>query len=335
MRRIGNPLCSQLMEQGKVIKTRLVDTASSSQTKLPLKRTLRRTALFEDIGKGPERQHIYVAITCADGLGQRRPHIWCVAQLVPAWYIPLRPQQRKMWCRRRIDLPSHLCYRRTCAVFLDDVLVAQRLVLSQQSLDRLIVIAMRTHEVNRYMILCSIVEELRYPRRRCGCRSTNAQARRYRFQCTRRVRIQVEVGLHTGNTTPEVDIRLVPYFEVPLRNLINPKVVNEILCERTDQIIPSLHALRRRDILLVPEGMQVIRIERQLLRHEADLNNRPHTLRNQALVDLIDIGEVINRIAMVILVVHAKLIMQDRVESQVLQISDLSHRGQVVLRRRA
>src|SRR6185437_10826829 len=81
--------------------------------------------------------------------------------------------------------------------------------------------------------------------------------------------------------------------------------------------------------------MKIIRIECQLLGHEADLNNRPYTLCTQALVDLVHIGEVVDRISMLILVVDAKLVMQDRVEAEVLHIRDCFYRSQVVLVRRA
>src|SRR6185437_13900652 len=139
----------------------------------------------------------------------------------------------------------------------------------------------------------------------------HTQPRRDGLQRTRRVRIEIEVRFHARDTAPEVDVRLIPNLEVPLRNLINAEVLDQVLRECTDQTIPSLHALRRRYIRLVPERMKIIRIERQLLWHEANLNDRPHSLRNHVLVDLVDIGKVVKRLTVLIFVVHAELIMQN------------------------
>src|SRR6185437_9085255 len=107
-----------------------------------------------------------------------------------------------------------------------------------------------TDEVHRDMVLGSVAQKLRHPCCRCGRWPAHTQPRRDGLQRTRRVRIQIEVRFHARDTAPEVDVRLIPNLEVPLRNLINAEVLDQVLRECTDQTIPSLHALRRRYIRL-------------------------------------------------------------------------------------
>ena len=76
--------------------------------------------------------------------------------------------------------------------------------------------------------------------------------------------------------------------------------------------------------------MQRVWIERQLARHKADLYVRSHSVFQEPIVDLVRIREVINRIAVLILVVYADLVVQNGMESHVLEIRDLLHRAQVI-----
>jgi len=68
--------------------------------------------------------------------------------------------------------------------------------------------------------------------------------------------------------------------------------------------------------MLVPEGMNRVP-SRQFAGHEADLDKGPHALGQQAVVDLVDIGEVEDRIAAFILIVDAHFIVEDGVEADI------------------
>ena len=76
--------------------------------------------------------------------------------------------------------------------------------------------------------------------------------------------------------------------------------------------------------------MERIWIEGQLLRHEADLDNRPHAVLQQTIVDLIDVREVVDRVAVLVFVVDADFVMQDGVKAHILEICYLLYRAQVV-----
>ena len=76
--------------------------------------------------------------------------------------------------------------------------------------------------------------------------------------------------------------------------------------------------------------MQRVRIERELPRHEADLDERPHAVLQQPVIDLVHISEVIDRIPVLVLVVYANFVVQDGVKPHISNIRDLLHRAQVV-----
>ena len=96
------------------------------------------------------------------------------------------------------------------------------------------------------------------------------------------------------------------------------------------QRIPVFETFRWRHIRLVPEGVERVGIKGQLLRHEADLHDRADAVLQQAVVDLIDIGKVIDRVAVLVLVIDSDLVMQDGVKTHILEFCYLLYRAKVV-----
>ena len=74
----------------------------------------------------------------------------------------------------------------------------------------------------------------------------------------------------------------------------------------------------------------IIRLGRQRLRHEADLYKGPHAIGQQPIVDLIDVGPVVDRVALLVLAVDAVLIVEDRVKAHVLETGDLLYAPEIV-----
>ena len=72
--------------------------------------------------------------------------------------------------------------------------------------------------------------------------------------------------------------------------------------------------------------MKRIGVEGELLRHEADLDDWANAVVQQTVVDLIDVGEVVDGIAVFVFVVDADLIVQDGVEANVAEVRDSSSR---------
>ncbi len=284
-----------------------------------------RSAFFKNIGKCPEGHFIHHAVALTDRIGNTRSDERRVARFIHALHIPLRPEQRQIRHGRRLDLVMHPGHGAADAFI-------HRHVFSgvQHVFGRVIRIAMCRHKVDRHMVCRCILQKLRYPVRGRGRRSSDTQPWAYPLQGASRVRVEIEITLLARNAIPEIDIRLVPHLEIPLRDFINTVTIDQVLREVLYQVVPAFHALRRRNILLVPERMQRIRIEGQLLRHKADLDQRPHAILQQAIVNLVDVGEVIDRVAVLVLVINTDFVVKDRVEAHVFEIGDLLHGTQIL-----
>ncbi len=72
--------------------------------------------------------------------------------------------------------------------------------------------------------------------------------------------------------------------------------------------------------------MQRIRIECQLLGHEADFDKRLHSILEQPIVNLVNVREVVDGISVLVLVVNSDLIVQNRMKSHIAKVCDLLHR---------
>src|SRR6266481_1529495 len=114
---------------------------------------------------------------------------------------------------------------------------------------------------------------------------------------------------------PEVDVRLVPDFKIPLRDFVFAVTRDEMTCEVFDELLPLVPVLGRRDILLVPESVKGAGIRGELLGHEAELDERADVVLEEAVVNLVDVGEVVNGMAIFVLVVEADFVVEDGVEA--------------------
>src|SRR5208282_5045616 len=105
--------------------------------------------------------------------------------------------------------------------------------------------------------------------------------------------------------------------------------IDEMLCELMDQIAPAAIILGRRNVGFVPERVQVV-LGRQLLRHEAQLHERPDAVAEQAIVNLVNVGKVVDGIARGVFIVETHLVVENRVEADVLESSRSLHLAQVI-----
>src|SRR6202140_3556004 len=103
-----------------------------------------------------------------------------------------------------------------------------------------------------------------------------------------------------------------------------------MLRECFDELVPFLPIFWRRDILFVPERMQGIGIGGELLGHEAQFDEGAYFVLEQSVVDLIDVGEIVDRFAGGVLVVNADLVMENGVEADVLETGDALGFAQIV-----
>ncbi len=169
--------------------------------------------------------------------------------------------------------------------------------------------------------------------RPCRLRSRGpsyAQARAYLLKSKRSVIVKLPVGRLFRIARPEINIRLVPDFKIPLRNLVDAVPIHQMLCELGDEIVPLVPVFGWGDILLVPKWMQGVFVRRQLLWHKTQLDKRAHTVGQQAIVDLINVGEVVHRMPLGVLVINSDFIMEDGMEAHVLETGDLFYVAEIV-----
>ena len=132
--------------------------------------------------------------------------------------------------------------------------------------------------------------------------------------------VELEVGLLAGDAVPEVDVGLIPHLEVPLGDFFETVAGDEMLGEGGHERVPLFEGLGWGDVLLVPEGVEGVGVKGELLGHEADLDDGADAVFEQAVVDLVDVGEVVDGVAVLVLVVDADLVVEDGVEANVLEV---------------
>ena len=128
---------------------------------------------------------------------------------------------------------------------------------------------------------------------------------------------------------PEIEIGFVPDFEVPLLDFINAVAVHQVLGELVNQVVPFVPIFRRRNVLLVPEGMRRI-LRRQFLGHEAQLNKRTHPILQKTVIGLVHIREVVNRAPALSSSYDAHFVEKNGMEANVFHFSGLLHLAQIL-----
>src|SRR6185369_15672230 len=133
------------------------------------------------------------------------------------------------------------------------------------------------------------------------------------FERFRGVVVEFEVSGLFRFPGPEIDVRFVPDLEIPLRNFVNAVTLDEVSGEGANEGVPLGIVLGRRNDLLVPERMHVL-TEREFLRHETDFDKGADAAGEQTVVDLVDVGKVVDGGALGVFVVDADFVVEDGVE---------------------
>ena len=130
-------------------------------------------------------------------------------------------------------------------------------VVAEDVLCGVVAVDVRGDEVERHVVGRGMGDHVADPGGLCGGGASHADARVDAFEGAGGVVVQLEVGLLGGAASPEIDVGLVPDFEVPLRDFIDAVALDEVLGEGGDEGVPPGVVLGRRDYLLVPEGVVV------------------------------------------------------------------------------
>src|SRR5438445_11361782 len=100
--------------------------------------------------------------------------------------------------------------------------------------------------------------------------------------------------------------------------------------ERFDELIPFRPVFWWSDVLLVPKRVQGVGIGSQLLGHEAEFDDGAHSVFKQAVVNLVDVGEVVDGLAGGVFAVDAYFIVKTGVEAYVFVVGDALGFAEVV-----
>src|ERR1700740_1865038 len=105
------------------------------------------------------------------------------------------------------------------------------------------------------MVFDAVADEASDPSRLRRGRATHAETGVHGFQRPSRHIVEMIVGLLLWIAGPEVEVRLVPDFEIPLRNFIDSVALDKMLCKMRNEVTPLLVACWRRNDRRIPEWM--------------------------------------------------------------------------------
>src|SRR6202142_1507954 len=110
-------------------------------------------------------------------------------------------------------------------------------------------------EVHGNLVVYSVANETIDPGSLGRRRSADAQTGIDRFDCFRGGVVKLVVGLLLRIAGPEIQVRLVPYFEVPPGDFVDSVSCNEMLGEVRDHLRPFAPVLGGRNDRVIPEDM--------------------------------------------------------------------------------
>jgi hypothetical protein len=119
-------------------------------------------------------------------------------------------------------------------------------VVAEDVLCGVVAVDVRGDEVERDVIGRGVGDHVADPGGLRGSGASDADARVDAFEGAGGVVVQLEVGLLGGAASPEIDVGLVPDFEVPLRDFIDAVALDEVLGEGDDEGVPPSPWAERR-----------------------------------------------------------------------------------------
>src|SRR5712672_1178413 len=129
--------------------------------------------------------------------------------------------------------------------------------------------------------------------------------------------VKFEVSLLLGIARPKINVGLIPYLEVPLTDLVRTVAINQMLCEGSDQRVPSIQVLWGRGGGLVPKCVR-FRIRSKFLRHETNFDKRTNAVLQYPVIYLIDVTEVVYGRPLCVFVIHADFVVKYGVKADIL-----------------
>src|ERR1700722_1784145 len=140
----------------------------------------------------------------------------------------------------------------------------------------------------------------------------------------------MEIGGLAWIAGPKSEIRFVPDFEVPLGDFVDSIAVDQMSGEGGNQRGPAVVILGRRNDWPVKETLAKIG-GGQFGGHETELDKRTYVILEQSVVNLIDVGKIVDGLALGIFVVDPDFVIENGVESNVFEVGGRFHLAEIVL----
>ncbi len=136
--------------------------------------------------------------------------------------------------------------------------------------------------------------------------------------------VELKIGRLFRLSSPKVDIRLIPDFEIPLRDFVHAVAIDQMFREVINQRLPFRIILRRRRKGMIPERVRGQRCS-QRARHEAHLDEGPHAVVQQSIINLIDVGPVVDRLSLRVFRINPHVVVEDRMKANVANVGGRFH----------
>ena len=175
-------------------------------------------------------------------------------------------------------------------------------------------------EVERELLLVAVVDELVDEDRASTGGAADCVILVHGLHGLRGVLVELQVGgqaLLVGEPPEDVQIGLVPDLEPPRLHLVRAVTVRPVPHEGRDEGVPLLVLLGRGHICLPPEDRAVA--GRELGGHESELDERLHADGEQEIVHVVDVHEIVDRLAVLVLGIDPHFVVQQAVGAQILE----------------
>ena len=187
---------------------------------------------------------------------------------------------------------------------------------------------MSGNKIERDLFLGGMGDDIADPCRLRSCGTADTDPLVDRFEGASGIVVELEIGLLRRPSGPEINVGLVPDLEVPIGHLVDSVAIDQVLSKGADERIPLRIIGGRRNNRLIPEGM-VVQPRSQQLGHEAQLNERLDPIGQQAVIDLVNIVKVVDRVVLPVFGVNPYLIVENGVEADIAEICDLLYLAQI------
>src|SRR5579859_2021838 len=206
-------LFTKAMQWCEIVESRFGNAAFGKYAEAAVERRFHHALLFEDIGKGPVAQHFGEAVAFANGVGEEGAHVGAVGYLglIAVIGIVFGPDEWNVRIGGSRDLLVHLFNRAA------DHFVARDIFVSAEDVFGLVIsVDVRGDKIHRDIFFFAVGEETVGPGGLRGGRPTDTQTGADLLDGAGGVVVQIVIGGFLGLAGPEIDIGLVPDFEIPV-----------------------------------------------------------------------------------------------------------------------